>query len=129
MLNCMQNINFITHFFLKILQRNNELAILGNLAILGLTTLYCINLKKPLMFICCQKIDFILVFLEILQRYRKIVILGTLGMPWLCVSKVVISICRKTFLFISWQKINFISHIFLEILQRHANFLYWVCWA
>ena len=30
MLICVQKINFITHFFLKILQRNSELAILGN---------------------------------------------------------------------------------------------------
>ena len=28
------------------------------------------------------------------------------------------SICR--------QKINFIPHVYLEILQRHANFLFWV---
>ena len=28
---CMQEINFITHFFLKILQRNSKLVILGNL--------------------------------------------------------------------------------------------------
>ena len=30
MLICMQQINFITHFFLKILQRNSKLVILGN---------------------------------------------------------------------------------------------------
>ena len=37
-------------------------------------------MKKPLTFICRQKIKFILhVFLEILQRYCKLIVLGTLG--------------------------------------------------
>ena len=39
MLICMQRINFITHFFLKILQRNTKLVILGNLRISGDTHL------------------------------------------------------------------------------------------
>ena len=37
MLVYMQKINFITHFFLKILQRNSKLVILGNLGIPGYT--------------------------------------------------------------------------------------------
>ena len=41
-----------------------------------------INLKKPLTFICRQKINFILdIFLEILRRYCKLVIFCTMGMP------------------------------------------------
>ena len=36
---CMQNINFITHFFLQILQKNNKLLILDNLGIPGHTHL------------------------------------------------------------------------------------------
>ena len=40
-----------------------------------------INLKKPLMFICRQKINFILhIFLKLLERYCKLVILGPLHM-------------------------------------------------
>ena len=37
MLVCMQKINFITHFFLKIFQRNSKLVILGNLDMSGHT--------------------------------------------------------------------------------------------
>ena len=63
-----KKINFITQFFLKILQRNSKLAILGNFGMPN--------------FICRWKIKFILhVFLEILQRYCKLIALGTLGMP------------------------------------------------
>ena len=36
---------------------------------------------------------------------------------------------RKTFVFIYKHKINFTLHAFLEILQRYANFLFWVLWA
>ena len=32
-------------------------------------------------------------------------------------------------MFISRQKINFIPHVFLEILERYANFLFWVLYA
>ena len=32
-------------------------------------------------------------------------------------------------MFICRQKINFIPHALLEILQRYANFLFWVLWA
>ena len=32
-------------------------------------------------------------------------------------------------MFICRQKINFISHALLEILQRYANFLFWVLWT
>ena len=68
MLICVQKINFITQFFLKILQRNSKLAILSNFGMPN--------------FICKWKIKFILhVFLEILPRYCKLVVLGTLGMP------------------------------------------------
>ena len=43
---------------------------------------HSIDLKKPLMFICRQKINFILhIFPEILRGYCKFAILGTLGMP------------------------------------------------
>ena len=34
-----------------------------------------------------------------------------------------------TFVFICRQKINFILHVFLEILQRYANFLFLKLWA
>ena len=37
-------------------------------------------------------------------------------------------ILQKTFGFICRQKINFVAHAFMEILQRYAN-LFWVIWA
>ena len=82
MLICMQQINFITHLFLKILQRNSKLNILGNSSKPRYTLNDSINLKKSLMFICKRKTNFILsIFLEILQWYCKFVILGTLHKP------------------------------------------------
>ena len=39
MLICIQKINFVTYFFLKMLQRNNKLVILGNLGMPGNTHL------------------------------------------------------------------------------------------
>ena len=79
MLIFVQKINLI----LKILQRNSKVVILGNLGMLGHTHLNDNScLKKPLKFICSQKIKFVLhVFPEILQRYCKLIVLGTLGMP------------------------------------------------
>ena len=35
MLGCMQKVNFVIHFSLKILQRNSKLSILGNLGMSG----------------------------------------------------------------------------------------------
>ena len=56
-----QKINFVTHFFLKILQRNSKLVILGNLGMPGHTHLkYSINLRKHLTSIFRQRINFIL---------------------------------------------------------------------
>ena len=83
------------------------------------------------MFISRQKIKFILhIFLEILQRYLKLIILGTLGMyDYALCRQSDTSNLQKTFVFICRQKINFIAYGFLEILQRYANFLFWVLWA
>ena len=59
----------------------SKLVILGNLVMPGHTPLKWSNMKKPLTFICRQKIKLIFNnFLELLQRYCKLV-LGTLGMP------------------------------------------------
>ena len=79
------------------MQRKSRLVILGNLGMPGHTHLNdSINLKKSLMFICKQKINFILpVFLDILQRYYKLVILGTFGEAWLHKPKMIVSSCRK----------------------------------
>ena len=50
------------------------------------------TLKKPLMFICRQKINFILhVFLDILHTCN----FWYSGHAWLCTTKVIVSTCRK----------------------------------
>ena len=51
---------------------------------------------------------------------------GYFGHAWLHTSKVILSICRKL---LCTQNISFIPDIFLEILQRCANFLFWILWA
>ena len=83
MLGCMQKVNFVIHFSLKILQRNSKLSILGNLGMSG-----HIHQKRQYHFeetfdnYQQGKINSILyVFLEILQRYYKVVVLGAFGMP------------------------------------------------
>ena len=74
MLICMQKLNFITHFFLKILQRNSKLVILSNLGMPGHTPKMIVSIWR--IFDVYQKL--FPVFLEIFQRYCKLVILGTL---------------------------------------------------
>ena len=83
MLICMQKVNFISHFFLKILQRNSKLVILGNLSMPGYTHLnWQYQFEEIFDAYYKQKIKFILpVFLEIFQIYCKLVILSTLDKP------------------------------------------------
>ena len=89
---CKQKINFITHFFCLILQKNSSLVILGNLGMASHTHLKqyqeTFHLKKPFMLICRQKNQLHpSLFLELLQRYCKPVILGNLSMSGLAHSK------------------------------------------
>ena len=80
------------------------------------------------MFIYKQKINFILpVFLEILQRYCKLVILGTLGKPGYTHPKYYHLV--ENFRIYLQAKEPLQPHVFLEILHRYANFLFWVLWA
>ena len=54
-----------------------------------------INLKKPLTFICRQKINFTLhVFIEI-AKILQTCYFGCFGHAWLCIPKVILSPCRK----------------------------------
>ena len=81
---CLQKNNFITHFFLKILQRNNKIVTLGNIGMSGRlhTPKMIVSIWRNLTFIYSQQISFNFhVFLGMLQRYCKLAILGTLGMP------------------------------------------------
>ena len=82
MLTCMQKLNFVIHFFLKILQRNSKLFVLCNLGMSSHThQKWQYHFEETFDNYQQGKINSILyVFLEILQRYYKVVVLGALGM-------------------------------------------------
>ena len=48
---------------------------------------------------------------------------------WLLTPKVILSTCRKVSCLPAGKKINFIPHVFLEILHRYVNILFYVIWA
>ena len=130
MLVCKQKINFITYFFLKILQRNSKFVILGNLGMPGHTKLkWKYQFEENFDFYLLAKVQLYLhIFLEVLLSYCRIVALGTFGMLYYAGPKWYF-LSVKNFVFIYKEKINIIPHAFLEILQRYANFLFWVIWA
>ena len=115
MLVCMQRINFITHFFLKTLQRNTKFVILGNLRISGHTHLKWKYQFQETFDVHLQAKNelhpsrFPWDIVKILQTYY----FGYFEHAWLHTPKVV----SETFAYNN-IKINFISHVFLEILQR-----------
>ena len=129
MLTCMQKINFFIHYFLKILQRNSNGFILGNLGMHGHTHLkWQYHFEETFHNHQQAQINFIFyVFLEILQRYCKLVVLGTLDMPGYAHPKWYYQFVEK-FCLSAGKNIKFMTHAFLEILQRYAN-LFWVLWA
>ena len=64
-------------------------------------------------------------------RYCKNLVNWLFLVLWACLvmhTQSDIIILQKTFGFICWQKINFIPHDFMGILQRYAN-LFWVLWT
>ena len=90
MLICFQKVNFITHFFLRILQQNSKLVTLGNLGIPGNTYLnwYCsINLKKGKKSTSHFSKD----IAKILQTCY----FGYFGHARLHIAKVILLTCRK----------------------------------
>ena len=98
MLVCMQAINFITHFFLKILQRNSKLVILGNLSMPGHTSKMIVSIWGNIWHLSAGKkstssFTFSLSYF-LLQRYCKLV-LGTLDMPGYAHPKAMLSIYWK----------------------------------
>ena len=116
MLICMQKLNLVTYFFLKILQRNKILVILGLWAcVVTHTQSDTENLQKTFEFICKQKINFIPhVFLEV--RYANLL----LWVLWTCLTVHTLndnSNFQKTSMFICMPKINFIIHFVLETLN------------
>ena len=71
------------------------------------------------------KINSILyVFFEILQRSYKVVVLGALGMPGQAHPNWYYQFVENFCVYLQ-VKYQFISHAFLEILQRYSN-LFWI---
>ena len=123
MLIYMQKVNFITHFFLKILQRNSKLVILGNLGMPGHTHLKWeyefeeifdayLQAKNQLHSSC-----FPWDISKILQTFC----FGYFRQAWLHKPKMILWPCRNALVFICRKKNNFIPHVFLETLQGCAN--------
>ena len=54
---------------------------------------------------------------------------GYFGHAWLCTFKVILPTCENLLSLYWIIKSNFIPHIFLEILPRYTNFLFWMFWA
>ena len=89
-LSACKKINFITHFFLKILQRNSKLVILGNLSMPGHTPKMIVSIWGNIWHLSagkksCSSFTFSVSYF-LLQGYCKLV-LGTLDMPGYAHSK------------------------------------------
>ena len=85
---------------------------------------------KPWIFICRQKINFILHVFHL--RYCKDIAKPLFWVLSACLAqqtqiKEILSTCQKLLFICRQKKSN--PHVFLDILQRYANFLFWVLWA
>ena len=123
MLIWIQKISYITHFFLKMLQRNSKLVILDNLGMPGQThPKWCIILKKPLTFISRQKNQ--------LHPSRKFVS-DTLGMSGYVHPKCYYYLVENVFVYLQ-AKINFNSPCFYEDIAKICKLIYlgyfWHAW-
>ena len=130
---CMQKINFITHFFLKILQRNSKLVISDNLDMPGHTHLkskMILSIWRNLLDLSTGKKSTLSFTFSL--RYCKDIANLLFSVLWTCLATHTQGDTihlQKTFLFICMQIINFILHVFLEILERHTSILFWVIWT
>ena len=106
MLLCMQKINFIIHFFRKILQRNGKLVILRNLDMPA---------HKYLKWQCQFEESFNVYLLAKNQaqpshfpgdigKILKTCYFGYFGHGWSCTSKEIRSICRNIFVYLQAKK-------------------------
>ena len=121
-------LNFITHFFIKVLQRNSKPVILDNLDMPGYTHLKWYYQFEKVFDVYLQIKNNFPVFLEILWRYCKLVILATLGNPGCIHPKWQYHLVENFRIYLqAEERLN--PHVFLEILQRYVNFLFWVLWA
>ena len=125
MLICMQKINLITHFFLKILQRN-KLLILGNFSISGHTTKMIVSIWRN--FWCSKNQLHPFCFLLDIMKILQTCYFGPFEHAWLCTPKVILWTCRK--LFVYQQAKSQLHHPrFSGDIAKISNFLFWVLWA
>ena len=92
MLICMQKLNFITHFFLKILQGNSRLVILGNLGMPGHTCKMIVSIWR-IFDVYLQAKNFSR-FPRDISKILQTCYFGYFGQVWLHTSKI-LSPCRK----------------------------------
>ena len=124
MLTCMQKVNFVINFSLKMYQRNSKLFVLDNLGMSSRThQKWQYHFEKMFDNYQQGKINSILyVFREILQRYYK-VFLGS----WPCTPKWYHQYVEKICVYIQ-VKNQFHSPCFSGDTARYSN-LFWVLWA
>ena len=121
-------INFITHFFLTILQKTANLLCLTWSCLATHTQNDSTNLKKPLMFICKKKNQLhSLSFPWDIAKILQTCYFGYFDDAWLHTPKVLLSTCKELSR-LSTSKKSSSSHVFLEILQGYTN-LFWVLLA
>ena len=113
---CMQKINFITHFFLAILQRNSRLVISGDLGMPGHTRLKWQYQIKETFDVYLQAKNQLhphpLRFPWDIAKYWKLVVLGTLGMPGYALSKWYFDLVENVCVYLQAKKINFTPMLF-----------------
>ena len=95
MLICMQKVNFITYFFLKILQRSSKLNILGNLGLPGPSKMIVSIWRN---FWCYLQVKNQLQSSRVPRDIGKLsqtCYFGYFGQNWLRIPKVILPPCRK----------------------------------
>ena len=87
-----------------------------------------VSISRNCWYLFTKKIQLIVhVFLEILQMILQ-TYFEYFEHAWLRTPEVVLSTCRKPSCLSASKKSTSFSTFFLEILQRYANFLFWVLW-
>ena len=123
MLICVQKINFIAQFFLKILQRNSKLVILGNLGMPGHTSKMIIAIWRNLWPLSVGKSSSSSFTFSL--RYSKDNVNffgGYFGHAWLLKPKEILQLVENFHAHLL-AKNQLRPHAFLEILQRYANYV------
>ena len=118
MLVYIQKINIITHFFLRYGKEIVNLLFWIVWACLwSHTSKMIVSIRRNLSCLSTGK------------KWTYFFYFGYFGHAWLRTPKMILSTCRKLLCLSAGKKINFIPHVFMEILQRYGNFLFWVLWA